>query len=126
MPTLAKLKWTVRDGSTTDMASLRQLPSGNWQSAVLLDNGRRITQTMPTHDEALHWAIETEAKRDQEREARKLRAHDEDIAILIAALERYAQQGLLRDQHREQLRDVFDTARGAQPPASAAERAGQA
>jgi hypothetical protein len=108
------------------MASMRQLPSGNWQAAVLLDNGRRITQAMPTHAEALRWAIETEAKRDEQREARRLRAHDEDVAVLIAGLERYAQQGLLRNQHLEQLRALIDTARGAEPLPSAAARPGQA
>lgn len=90
------------------MASLRQLPSGNWQAAVLLDNGRRITRTAPTMKEAASWAQETEEKRDKERAARRDVGSEQSIAVHVAAIERYARDGLLSEERRNELRRIIE------------------
>lgn len=92
------------------MASLRQLPSGNWQASVLLDNGRRSTHTAPTAPEAAAWAREVEAKRDAERDARRDRSAEQSISMYLAALEDYAASGLLTPAHLETLRRILNGA----------------
>ena len=92
------------------MASLRQLPSGNWQASVLLDNGRRSTHTAPTASDAAAWALDTEEKRDAERAARRDRSAEQSISIYLAAIEDYAASGVLTPAHLETLRRVLDGA----------------
>lgn len=75
------------------LASLRQLPSGAFQASVLLDNGKRITHTAPTMEEADEWAAEVEAKRDSAREARRDRDAEQPIAVQISGLDEYARRG---------------------------------
>lgn len=78
------------------MASIRKLPSGNWQASVLLDDGKRTTSTQPTHAEALDWAGRTEAERDERRAAKTARrvqksnidiTVDQAEALVCAAIE---------------------------------------
>lgn len=52
------------------MASLRKLPSGNWQATVYLGQrdiyvtrGKRTSKTFPRRSEARRWAAELEAER---------------------------------------------------------------
>jgi hypothetical protein len=90
------------------VASLRQLPSGNWQASVLLDYGRRSTHTAPTAREAAAWARETEEKRDAEREARRDRSAEQSISLYLAAVEGYAASGQLTPAHLETLRRILD------------------
>lgn len=89
------------------MASLRQLPSGNWQASVLLDNGRRSTHTAPTATEAASWAQEAEQKRDEEREARRDRSAEQNVTTYLAAVEDYASQGMLTRTHIEALQRIL-------------------
>lgn len=88
------------------MASLRQLPSGNWQASVLLDNGRRSTHTAPTATEAAAWAQEAEQKRDEEREARRDRSAEQNVTTYLAAVEGYASKGMLTRTHIETLQRI--------------------
>lgn len=92
------------------MASLRQLPSGNWQDSVLLDSGRRSTHTAPTGREATAWAREAEAKRDAERDAHRDRPAEESISMYLAALEGYVARGPLTRAHLETLRRILNDA----------------
>jgi hypothetical protein len=78
------------------MASIRKLPSGNWQASVLLDGGKRTTSTHPTRTEALDWAGRTEAERDERRAAKAARrvqrsnidiTVDQAEALVCAAIE---------------------------------------
>lgn len=90
------------------MASLRQLPSGNWQASVLLDNGRRSTHTAPTAPEAAAWAREAEQKRDAEREARRDRSVEQNVSTYLAAVEDYAGKGMLTRTHIETLQRIVN------------------
>jgi hypothetical protein len=78
------------------MASIRKLPSGNWQASVLLDDGKRTTSTHSTHAKALDWAGRTEAERDERRAAKTARrvqksnidiTVDQAEALVCAAIE---------------------------------------
>jgi hypothetical protein len=85
------------------VASLRQLPSGNFQAAVLLTNGTRTTKTFADETAAIEWAIEVEAERDRLRDEARSRSADEHAAILLDELARLAQHGRLKAEHRDRL-----------------------
>lgn len=95
------------------VATLRQLPSGNWQASVLLDDGSRTTSTHPTPDEAAAWAARTEAERDTRRAAKAARRHKEGVDLVLAELSDLIQNDSLdRAQWRRLRRLVADGNRG--------------
>jgi len=96
------------------MASIRQLPSGNYQAAVLLADGTRTTQTFPDENAALAWAIEVEAERDRLREQARHRGASAHITALLAELEQLARKGQLTLEHRDRLRAITKSIRAAQ------------
>jgi hypothetical protein len=93
------------------VASIRQLPSGNYQAAVLLADGTRTTQTFPDEDAALAWAIEVEAERDRLREMARARNTNAQVNALLAELARVADRGELTIEHRDRLRAIAKSVR---------------
>jgi hypothetical protein len=88
------------------VASIRQLPSGNYQAAVLLADGTRTTQTFPDENTALAWAIEVEAERDRLREQARDRNANTHVTALLAELAHLAKRGQLTVEHRDRLRAI--------------------
>jgi len=95
------------------VASIRQLPSGNYQAAVLLADGTRTTQTFPDEKAALAWAIEVEVDRDRLREQARARNANTHITALLAELARLADRGQLTVEHRDRLRAIARSIRAA-------------
>lgn len=73
----------------TTVPSIRTLPSGNFQAAVLMPNGKRETKAFPTEDEALDWAIQQEARRDMKRQAREWDLPTTSAVTVDEAVERF-------------------------------------
>jgi hypothetical protein len=95
------------------MASIRQLPSGNYQAAVLAADGTRTTQTFPDEGAALAWAIEVEAERDRLREEARARNANTHITALLTELARLADRGQLTVKHGDRLRAIARSIRAA-------------
>jgi hypothetical protein len=85
------------------VASIRRLPSGNYQAAVLLGPSRRTTKTFSTHKAAVEWAIEVEAERDRLR--REVTAKEGSVLIdcLLSELGHRINEGTLSMQQKQQL-----------------------
>ncbi|BCB83129.1 hypothetical protein [Phytohabitans suffuscus] len=95
------------------MASIRQLPSGNYQAAVLLAGGTRTTQTFPDENTALAWAIEMETERDRLRDQARNRSVNVHVTALLAELAHLADKGQLTVEHRDRLRAITRSIRAA-------------
>jgi hypothetical protein len=92
------------------MASIRKLPSGNWQASVLLDDGSRTTSTYPTAEQAVSWAGRTEAERDERRAARNATMRKERVDIVLAELSSLIQSNALDRAQWRRLRDLVTSA----------------
>lgn len=95
------------------MASLRQLPSGNCQAAVLLADGTRTTQTFPDESAALAWALRVEAERDRLREQARHLGASAHVTALLAELAQLAKRGQLSREHLDRLRAITKSIRAA-------------
>jgi hypothetical protein len=95
-------------GAGLDMATLRQLPSGNWQASVLLDDGSRTTTTRAEADEAMAWAVRTEEERDARRAERAAQSQKERIDLVLAELGSLAAAGSLSPPQRRRLRKIAE------------------
>jgi len=88
------------------MASLRQLPSGNWQASVLPDDGRRTTATRPTANEALEWALKVEEERDERRAARAAQSTKEQVELIMSELVALVEKGQLTEAQQKRLQEI--------------------
>ena len=91
------------------MATLRQLPSGNWQASVLLDDGSRTTATRPKVDEAIAWASRTERERDSRRAERAARSQKERVDLVLAELSSFVAAGSLTQPQRRRLQKIAES-----------------
>lgn len=91
------------------MASIRQLPSGNFQAAVLMPGGKRSTKTFEDEYDATEWAAKLETERNRLRAEAEARSDSEYVTLLLDELERFVEENRLSPEQRQHLQVLADT-----------------
>jgi hypothetical protein len=104
------------------VASIRRLPSGNYQAAVLLGPGRRTTKTFATHKAAVEWAIEVEAERDRLRKEVTAKEGGVRIDYLLSELGHHITDGRLSMRQKQQLLHLASLVQAEDLPETLASR----
>jgi hypothetical protein len=89
------------------VASYRELPSGRYQAAVLMDDGKRVTNTLDTLGAAQAWAMGLEDERDQARRLERAYNQDHRTTMAIETLRLAAKENRLTRKQRAALAEII-------------------
>ncbi|WNV74345.1 hypothetical protein [Geodermatophilus sp. DSM 44513] len=93
------------------MASIRRLPSGRFQAAVLLDDGHRTTTTKDTLEDATAWAAQVEDERNRRRAEQRHLDEEASTRIVLGAVRQLLEDGRLSHEQLRELRELLDRPR---------------